>query len=440
MISITHNTNDKYQGWDAYAMDNQLIKIHVIPSLGGRIIQLEMDGNNYLFVNNLLKGKEPGPTGLSETGSWLNFGGEKIWPAPQGWDLSNQWPGPPDPILDSGIYSVIDENNHTGENKLKLISPYDNYTGLQIAKEIVLSETRSEVSICATFYNKSTVLKSWSIWPVIQVNTPDLNMEDRYQIVCPINSKSDFEKGYKVMHGIANNPQNGLDSYGNMVINYKYIVAKVGLDANSNWLAFMDKVTGKVFLLLFTHEEDQFYPENTSIQVWTQGRGIIYSRNKIVEYANDLVINPPYIEMELLSPLKEIPPGESMRFEYRMLTCTIAKYTEIKSVNNIAVIATSLRLQTGIEGLLVIGQYGVFSNGTIRLQFKDKKNNLIQSPGFKFEKSVSPFEEVILEVNISRVMWLIDQDLTAMLTLDLFDQDNKYIGELDQVRLDQRPS
>jgi hypothetical protein len=30
----------------------------------------------------------------------------KMWPAPQGWDNQQQWPGPPDPVLDGGPYTA----------------------------------------------------------------------------------------------------------------------------------------------------------------------------------------------------------------------------------------------------------------------------------------------------------------------------------------------
>ena len=39
--------------------------------------------------------------------NWKNYGGAKTWPAPQGWDGEGQWPGPPDPVLDSGTLRVM---------------------------------------------------------------------------------------------------------------------------------------------------------------------------------------------------------------------------------------------------------------------------------------------------------------------------------------------
>jgi hypothetical protein len=74
-----------YKGWKVRSLESRWIKLYITPHLGGRIIQLEMDGFEFFFVNPLLAGKELDSTRLGEHGSWLNFGGEKIWPAPQGW-------------------------------------------------------------------------------------------------------------------------------------------------------------------------------------------------------------------------------------------------------------------------------------------------------------------------------------------------------------------
>ena len=75
-----------YKGWKVWSLENRWMKLYIAPRLGGRIIQLEMEDHEFFFVNPLLAGKEPDSTRLGEHGGWLNFGGEKIWPAPQGWN------------------------------------------------------------------------------------------------------------------------------------------------------------------------------------------------------------------------------------------------------------------------------------------------------------------------------------------------------------------
>lgn len=421
-----------YNGWNVSLLKNQWLKLSIAPQLGGRIIQLEMNGYEFFFVNRQLAGKEPDSTRLGPNGTWPNFGGEKIWPAPQGWDSPNQWPGPPDPVLDSGVYKA-DKYTHIPEkNALTLTSPFDSYTGLQVERDVSLSDDSSEVIINVRFCNKSNTTREWSIWPVCQIDMPGVNRGKQYQIVCPVNTNSKFENGYKVMHGVVNNPQNKFDSYGNLVVDYQYLVGKVGLDTNSNWIAYIDKTTGKVLVLTFQYQEGETYPEHTSVHIWSQGRGLIHSRNKITEFRNDEQLNPPYMEMELLSPLRDIKPGEKMEYEYRMLASTIPSGSEIKSANKWGVIASPLQIITRNDGIAITAKYGVYTDGRIKLMLREASE-----PGNQFcllETQVSPFEGITINQNIK-------QDLLTghytSLTIEMYDKEDCFIGELDKITINE---
>jgi len=381
----------KHKGWDVKSLKNQFIKLRVAPELGGRILQVEMDGHEFLFVNPLLEGIIPDETRLGTNGSWLNFGGEKIWPAPQGWDTCEQWPGPPDPVLDSGVYNISTVSDDNNGVALMLQSPFDERTGLQIKRKISLEKNRSAVTIEASFDNNTNKPLRWSLWPVVQMNTPG-ESDDRYRVVCPVNPNSKFEHGYKVMHGLANSPQNQRDSFGNVVVSYQYLAGKIGLDADAGWMAMLDSVSGKVFVLRFDCEENELYPENTSMQVWTQGRGIIFSRNRIAEFVNDRIQNPPYLELEILSPIKKIEPGKSIQFNYKMLCTTISPYNEsIYNVKSVAVIASPLNCEMIGEKTIISAGYGVFSYGKIQVLLRINSRNNSQQDVILYEKDVSPF-------------------------------------------------
>jgi hypothetical protein len=420
-------------GWNQCSLENRWIKLHIAPQLGGRIIQLEMDGHEFFFVNRSLAGKEPDSTRLAENGRWLNFGGEKIWPAPQGWNSLDQWPGPPDPVLDSGIYSLAETTSDSGENGVILTSPVDNYTGLQIEKKVFLSESRSEVIVHATFCNKSKAIREWAVWPVCQMNTSGIDIENQSQIICPVNPKSKFINGYKVMHGLVNNPQYQIDPYGNMVVNYQYLVGKIGLDTDSNWTTFLNKKSGKVFVLMFQPHENKSYPDDTNVQIWSQGKGMIYSRNKVVEYIDDKELNPPYMEIELLSPLQEIQPGESIQFEYRMLTCTIPENGEIRNVNQFGVVAAPLQLVAVDDQISVTGKFGVFMEGNLKLRVKVAKASVLESWSDLYQEKVSPFNGIDIEFKMNDEKCLFDQG--AWLSVGLFDQEDCFVGEIDKIEL-----
>jgi hypothetical protein len=401
MIEVLENIkSESYNGWKVLATKNQWLKLYIAQQFGGRLLQLEMDGYPFFFVNPNLIGIEPDSTRLGPHGTWLNYGGEKIWPAPQGFDSPNEWPGPPDPILDGGVYALTTKNSEEGG--FILTSPFDPYTGLQITREVVLSEVKSEVKIRVTFENKGTIPQSWSVWPVCQLNAPGEITQNKYQIVCPLNTESQFENGYKVMHGLANNPQYQSDEFGNLVVDYQYLVGKIGLDANANWVAFINRENGKVFVMRYTYMSDHIYPENTSVHIWIQGRGMFYSRNRVVELENDKKKNPPYIEMELLSPLQEMQPGDRLHFDYRMQACTVPAIGGIALVNDFGVISSPLKI-SGHEGKIsVSGKYGVFADGKLFLKYLD--GTLSDNSITICEWKVSPLEGLSFDLDISGII------------------------------------
>ncbi len=408
----------EYNGWAAGQLENRWLRIHVLPMLGGRIIQLEMNGYEYFYVDHSLSEIKLDSSRLGKNGAWLNAGGEKIWPAPQGWSSDDQWPGPPDPVIDSGEYT-LDESGISG---IVLTSPFDPYTGLQISREISLSETTTEAAINVTFSNKSKKAVKWSVWPVCQLNAAGNINADRYQIICPVNPESIFCDGFTVMHGLSNSPQYRITDHSNLVVSYKYLVGKVGLDTDSGWAAYLDKETGKTFILRFSYCAGKKYPENTSFQVWTSGRGLTWSRGIIKEHSNDPSLNPPYMEMELLSPLEEIEPGNSFNFKYTMAASTIPENSGILSVNSCCVIADHLKAEALNDKISVTGKYGVFTEGKIKLFINDL---------CRYEMDVMPLKGVSLSVCIDKENLLCNE--ACGIKLVLYDKADRFLGLIENI-------
>jgi hypothetical protein len=111
-----------YRGWNTRCLRNGFIEVHVVPEIGGRVVQFKVGKKEFLWVNPDLAGKYPTGSGLTPEGGWLNYGGDKLWPAPQGWENAEQWPGPPDAVLDGQPYRVEVLSAEPGEAALKLTS------------------------------------------------------------------------------------------------------------------------------------------------------------------------------------------------------------------------------------------------------------------------------------------------------------------------------
>ena len=82
-----------FEGWDAEQLSNEWLRLTIVPQIGGRLMQVEFAGHPYLFVNPKYKGKYIAPPEAAKLGRWINYGGDKLWPLPEG-QGEGQWPGP----------------------------------------------------------------------------------------------------------------------------------------------------------------------------------------------------------------------------------------------------------------------------------------------------------------------------------------------------------
>ena len=381
--------------YDFKELQKDGLKVKVVPELGGRIMELSLDDFNFLFVNPVLEGVKNDQPEKSWDGVWRNFGGEKIWPAPQGWDTDRQWAGPPDNVLDGGYFKILSAD----EKSISTQSPICWRTGLKIERKISLLENECGVRVDAEFENCIDKLGEWSIWPVIQVATPDEN-ENRYAITFPAKG------GYEIMHGVVNSPQYAQEGE-NCRVDYKYIIGKVGANTDGNWVAYVDMQTGKTFVAMAEYVQGAKYPSNTNVQIWSSGRGAIFSRGVLRIANDDRVNNPPYMEVELLSPLKEISKGEKVEYTYFMKTCTVPVGDSIKSVVDSVVLSKNLSLENFEDKVRVSTKLGAFAKGKVVLKSKngDILSDVMEvSPSVAVEISadmqaskIAEIDEVVLE-------------------------------------------
>lgn len=272
---------------------------------------------NLLFVNPATAGKviPPFQSGEALT-EWINYGGSKIWPAPQGWDGPDKWPGPPDAILDGSPYEAEILKTGADEVQLRLTSPADPLrTGLCFQKTLTLKQNEPMLHLSYRMENCSKRTVRWSIWEVNQMDCRGVNngFNPDISVYAPVNPKSRFFRGYQVLFGLANNPQWRTEK-GLFSGNYRNLVSKTGLDSSGGWLAFEDRLNKTAMITRFTHFPGQAYPNGDSIEFWMQGKGDIYAP-KLVHFEQEEGKDALYLlETEVLSPLKTLRPGESYTF------------------------------------------------------------------------------------------------------------------------------
>jgi hypothetical protein len=62
-----------YGGWKAHVLENDLVRLHAVPAIGGRVIQYALGEKEFFWVNPTLAGRTSPQTGLDPDGGWLNY-------------------------------------------------------------------------------------------------------------------------------------------------------------------------------------------------------------------------------------------------------------------------------------------------------------------------------------------------------------------------------
>ncbi len=172
--SHVHIEQKDYHGWkSAYRVWNDTVEIVIVPQLGRVMRYAYLNGDNLLWENaSIVPGSKP------QGADWTNYGGDKVWVAPQSNDT---WP--PDRKVDPGPYSV-----ERLANGLRLTNPPDSKFQVRISRDIVLADYGSKVSFTNRLQNLGPPRKLCP-WQVTQIDNPEL-------VILPIRSTGYQPHGY----------------------------------------------------------------------------------------------------------------------------------------------------------------------------------------------------------------------------------------------------
>lgn len=377
----------EFQGWKAVYLRNGFVSLAAVPDIGGRIMAYDLGDYPFLFVDPTLSGRLFSPEeNLGDGGmaSWKNYGGDKTWPSPQGWDNEEQWPGPPDPVLDSGRYKINGMESAGRMVCLTLTSPPDPKTGMQISRRITLHAGSSRVTLDLSFQNISNQERRWSIWDVCQLRAdhrlPDgsRDAETSCAVTAPLNPDSKFEKGFWVMFGAEDNPQWTTDRRQGLVqANYRWEIGKIGMDArcpespDSGWIAFSNPAEGYAFTEQFEVFPGEPYPDDgVTAECWTVGRGKVSG----LDYENSGIY---LMETEVLSPFYSFHPGEKRSFKIEWGVCRAAGPIIDVQPGGAASRAFTASAEAGQARLQ--GSFGCFDAGQLLLTWLDETGEAIGS-------------------------------------------------------------
>jgi hypothetical protein len=162
-----------FQGWPAYALQQDDLVLQVVPSVGGRLMGLAFAGQELCFTHPDLRGKNfDGELhqwdALCAGWSFPLWGGGKTWIAPE-----SAWPGgAPHRDLDSLAWTLLEHWCDAQSMGIELQSPICTVTGLQLRRRLVLPCDAQTWSIEHTVHNTGTQPISCGLWDVLMLQRP----------------------------------------------------------------------------------------------------------------------------------------------------------------------------------------------------------------------------------------------------------------------------
>lgn len=277
-----------YRGWeDSWILSNDQIEVIVVPAIG-RVMQMRFRGTTGPFwENSFLAGHSSVPKDW-----WGNFGGDKVWPAPQAnWEKMKGYSWPPPHEFDGHVFQ-----GEALSHGLRLISDLDPEYGLRVYRTIRLSPELPVMTITTTFFQETKPCKEEdiSIWVVTQLQDPEM-------IYGVLPEESHFTDGYISL--LSNSSPPSVQRQGQLLSLTRDSTKpyKIGMDGHRLVWIGKDEILG----IETERIPDATYPDqNSSIEVYTTA-------------------NPDaYVELEFLGPLVSLKVGEQTGLT---LTYTLSK-------------------------------------------------------------------------------------------------------------------
>lgn len=260
------------QPFAAVTLANDNLYLTVIPEIG-RITAFGRTGQPSLIWLD----DSQAPAQAQRDGNWVNWGGDKVWPAPQTvwkWAFGGEWP--PDGVIDGQAWTLLDQ----APDHLTLESRVNPQLHVQVRRRIQLMPDRVEIQNTLTQLRPSPY--PVCIWSVTQVRLPRFALLDcdpaspLPEPYLPLMNRRQFDH-----HWVS-----PLDS----AIQYQ------GPDDKGTKIGTLGRWVAAVYDQLIFLQSTDFHPA----AMYTDGSSLqVYQ-------------SPDYMELETLSPNQHLKPGQTI--------------------------------------------------------------------------------------------------------------------------------
>jgi len=194
-----------------------------------------------------------------------------------------------------------------------------------------------------------------------------------------------------------------------MRVSYGRKTGRIGADSTAGWIAHVDEVHNKAYIKRFQVEKLGEYPDQGStVEVYTSG---------------DL----PYMEVEVLSPIAGLKPGESRTVQRWWLATTTPG--PVREVGEVGAARQPLECKAEKDGLRVTAQFGVFAEGSAVLATAAGDGKAADTIA---TFPASPASPLVVDQRIARPK-------TVSLVLDLRNANGTPLGRLGSVAVPGAP-
>jgi hypothetical protein len=157
----------EYHGWSGcFRIANGLAEAFIVPAIG-RVMQFRRLGDDQgtFWENRSLDGK------LHNLSSrdWMNFGGDKCWPAPQSawpYHQGRAWPPP-------AAFDALPMRAEAAGQGVRLISQIDSSYGIQVVRQLELHPVNPVMRIRTEFRKVTGAPVRVSVWTITQMRDPE---------------------------------------------------------------------------------------------------------------------------------------------------------------------------------------------------------------------------------------------------------------------------
>jgi hypothetical protein len=294
------DTGATFHGWGALVLRNAHQRVTIVPAIG-RVMGLDFAPDEpsaapapaARALDPFWSHPQLGPQLAPDHDGWINYGGDKAWPAPQSdWMRVAGRGWPPPPTFDARPYAISIDRS-----EVEMLSAIDPAFGIRVRRRIALSDDR--MLITTTYEKLQGPPVRVAVWTITQLQPPD-----RMFVLLP--KRSTFAGGYRSRLPA---PPRDLTADGRLLSLARDPAQKTMIVSDGDALLWI----GEARSLLIENVSDRAAPRPGETPSWPDG-------------AHAQIYTSPdsdqrYVELELLGPLAELRPGEStsMRVRYRLI-------------------------------------------------------------------------------------------------------------------------